>query len=128
MRLLLDTHAFLWFINGDKKLSQRSRLLIQKADNEILISVATLWKIAIKTSLKKLELSQPFDILIPRELADNELTQLPIVIDHLIQLGNLPFHHRDPFDRILIAQSLFEQVPLISKDSEFDSYELERIW
>ncbi|MDM8568508.1 type II toxin-antitoxin system VapC family toxin [Thiotrichales bacterium HSG1] len=128
MRLLLDTHAFLWFINGDKKLSQQSRLLIQETDNEILISVATLWEIAIKTSQKKLELSQPFDILIPRELANNKFTQLPIVVNHLIQLGNLPFHHRDPFDRILIAQSQFEQVPLISRDSEFDNYELERIW
>jgi len=100
MHLLLDTHAFLWFINGDEKLSQRSRLLIQEANNEVLISVVTLWEITIKTSLKKLDLSQPFEILIPRELADNEFTQLPITIDHLIQLGNLPFHHRDPFDRL----------------------------
>ncbi|MDM8557424.1 type II toxin-antitoxin system VapC family toxin [Candidatus Parabeggiatoa sp. HSG14] len=128
MRVLLDTHAFLWFINGDKNLSQRSRLLIQEADNEVLISIVTLWEITIKTSLKKLDLSQPFNVLIPRELADNEFTQLPVTIDHLIQLSNLPFHHRDPFDRLLIAQSLFEQVPLISKDSEFDNYGLERIW
>lgn len=128
MRLLLDTHAFLWFINGDETLSQHSRLLIQEADNDILISSATLWEIVIKNSLNKLELSQPFGILIPRELSDNEFTQLPITVDHLVQLGKLPFHHRDLFDRLLIAQSLYEQVPLISKDNEFDKYGLERIW
>jgi len=100
MRLLLDTHAMVhqWRL---KNLSQHSRLLIQEADNEVFISIATLWEITIKTSIKKLELSQPFNILIPRELADNEFTQLPITIDHLIQLGNLAFHHRDPFDRII---------------------------
>ena len=128
MRLLLDTHAFLWFINGDEHLSQHSRLLIQEADNEVLISVATLWEITIKTSLTKIELSQPFDILIPRELSDNEFTQLPISLEHLIHLGKLPFHHRDPFDRILIAQSLYEQIPLVSKDSEFDKYGIDRFW
>lgn len=128
MRLLLDTHAFLWFINGDESLSRRTRLLIQEAGNDILISIATLWEIAIKNSLNKLELSQPFEVLIPRELSNNEFTQLPITVDHLIQLGNLPLHHRDPFDRLLIAQSLYEQVPLISKDNEFDKYGLERIW
>jgi PIN domain nuclease of toxin-antitoxin system len=128
MRFLLDTHTFLWFINGDDNLSQQGKLLIQEADNEILISSATLWEIVIKTSLNKLELSQPFNILIPKELADNDFTQLFITIDHLIQLSKLPFYHRDPFDRLLIAQSLFEQVPLISKDGEFDHYGLERIW
>ena len=128
MRLLLDTHTFLWFINGDENLSQRSKILIQESDNEVFISIATLWEITIKTSLGKLELSQPFDLLIPRELTNNEFTQLPITIEHLIKLGSLPFHHRDPFDRLLIAQSLYEQMPLISKDSEFDDYELERIW
>jgi PIN domain nuclease of toxin-antitoxin system len=128
MRLLLDTHAFLWFISGDESLSQYSRLLIQEAENEIFISVATLWEISIKNSLNKLELSQPFEILIPRELSDNEFTQLSITIEHLIQLVRLPFHHRDPFDRLLIAQSLSEQLPLVSKDSQFDNYGLERIW
>jgi PIN domain nuclease of toxin-antitoxin system len=128
MRLLLDTHTFLWFINGDENLSQRSKILIQESDNEVFISIATLWEITIKTSLGKLELSQPFDLLIPRELTNNEFTQLPITIEHLIKLGSLPFHHRDPFDRLLIAQSLYEQMPLISKDGEFDDYELERIW
>lgn len=128
MRLLLDTHALLWFINGDENLSQRSKILIQESNNEVFISIATLWEITIKTSLGKLELSQPFELLIPRELTNNEFTLLPITIEHLIKLGSLPFYHRDPFDRLLIAQALYEQVPLISKDSEFDDYELERIW
>lgn len=128
MRLLLDTHAFLWFINGDDNLSQHSKLLIQDANNEVLISIAILWEISIKNSLNKLELSQPFEVLISRELADNEFTLLPITVEHLIQLGKLPFHHRDPFDRLLIAQSLCEQLPIVSKDSQFDHYALEVIW
>ncbi len=128
MRLLLDTHAFLWFISGDKNLSQRSRTLIQEANNEILISIATLWEIAIKISLKKLELLQPFEIIIPREITDNEFTQLPIKLEHLFELKRLPCHHRDPFDRLLIAQSSSEKLPLISKDSLFDNYSVERIW
>lgn len=128
MRLLLDTHAFLWFIQGDENLSQQSRLLIEDSKNEVLISVATLWEIAIKSNLKKLDLLEPFEVLIPREIINNELTQLPITIEHLVQLGQLPFYHRDPFDRLLIAQSLFEQVPLVSKDSQFDEYGVKRIW
>jgi PIN domain nuclease of toxin-antitoxin system len=128
MRLLLDTHAFLWFIGGDGSLSERARSLIQEADNEVLISIATLWEISIKTSLNKLELVEAFDVLIPRELADNEFTQLPVTLNHIVQLGRLPFHHRDPFDRLLIAQSLYENVPLVSKDSAFDRYGIERVW
>jgi PIN domain nuclease of toxin-antitoxin system len=128
MRLLLDTQAFLWFISGDESLSERARLLIQEADNEVLISIATLWEISIKASLNKLELTQAFDVLIPRELADNEFTQLPITLNHIIRLGRLPYFHRDPFDRMLIAQSLYEKVPLVSRDGEFDHYGIERIW
>lgn len=128
MRLLLDTHAFLWFINGDDNLSQHSKLLIQDTNNEVLISIATLWEISIKSSLKKLELAQSFEILIPKELINNKFTLLPITVEHLIQLGKLPFHHRDPFDRILIAQSLCEQLPIVSKDNQFNNYSLEIIW
>ncbi|ALG69233.1 type II toxin-antitoxin system VapC family toxin [Beggiatoa leptomitoformis] len=128
MRLLLDTHAFLWFINGDDNLSQHSQLLIQDTNNEVLISIATLWEISIKSSLKKLELAQSFEILIPKELINNKFTLLPITVEHLIQLGKLPLHHRDPFDRILIAQSLCEQLPIVSKDSQFNNYSLEIIW
>ena len=128
MRLLLDTHAFLWFINGDEKLNQHSKALIQESNNEVLVSIATLWEIAIKTSLNKLELLQPFEIVIPKELAENEFTLLPIKLEHLVELRKLPFHHRDPFDRLLIAQSLSEKLPLISKDDQFGNYDVERIW
>lgn len=128
MRLLLDTHAFLWFINGDDKLSQRSRALIQEYNNEVLVSIATLWEIAIKISLNKLELLQPFEIIIPKELADNEFTLLAIKLEYLVELRKLPFYHRDPFDRLLIAQSLSEKLPLISKDDQFDNYGVERTW
>lgn len=128
MRMLLDTHTFLWFINGDDKLTEASRLLIQNIDNEVFISVVTLWEIAIKISLGKLSLLQDFSVLIPRELNSNEFLQLPIKLKHLIQLGSLPFYHRDPFDRLLIAQSLSEQIPIISRDVIFDDYKVQRIW
>jgi PIN domain nuclease of toxin-antitoxin system len=128
MRFLLDTHTFLWFINGDERLSEQSRRLIENADNDVLISVVSLWEIAIKVSLNKLELAQAFEVLIPRELADNKFTQLPITVAHLIQLSKLPFHHRDPFDRLLIAQSLTEELPLVSKDRKFNNYGVARVW
>jgi PIN domain nuclease of toxin-antitoxin system len=97
-------------------------------NNEIFVSIATLWEIAIKNNINKLELSQPFDVLIPRELSDNAFTLLPITVNHLIQLGTLPFHHRDPFDRLLIAQSQYEKMPIISKDSRFEHYDVDIIW
>jgi len=83
MHMLLDTHAFLWFIDGDENLSQRSRLLTQETDNEVLISVVTLWEIVIKRSINKLQLSQPFKLLIQREFSDSKFTLLPIAVAHL---------------------------------------------
>lgn len=97
-------------------------------DNELLLSAVSLWEIAIKTSLGKLELLKPFDQLIPAQLEENAIDMLPIKTEHLSSLVNLEFHHRDPFDRLIIAQGLTEQLPVITSDAMFRKYPVEVIW
>ncbi len=128
MRLLLDTHAFLWFIIGSANLSANARARIENPVHEKILSVGSLWEIAIKASLGKLALSVPFDELIPAQLRLNGIDLLNIKVDHLSNLMTLPFHHRDPFDRLIIAQALVEKLPVISFDTAFDSYGVERFW
>lgn len=125
MRFLLDTHTFLWFINGDKKLPKTTRILIADMENEVLLSVASLWEIAIKTSIGKLTLRKPFNELIPEQLALNDIDLLPITLNDLSLVSTLPFHHRDPFDRMLIAQAITNKIPLVSHDANFTSYPVE---
>jgi PIN domain nuclease of toxin-antitoxin system len=128
MKLLLDTHTFLWFIAGSHNLSQTARELIEDVANEKLVSIASLWEIAIKHSIGKLPLAAPFSALIPQQMALNGFDSLPIEIHQISLLVALPFHHRDPFDRLLIAQSLAEGIPLVSADSNFDAYGVQRFW
>lgn len=128
MRLLLDTHAFLWFIMGSPNLSVTARALIENPANERLLSVASLWEVAIKVSLGRLTLSAPFDELIPAQLKLNGIDLLNINVDHLSALTKLPFHHRDPFDRLIIAQAMVEKLPVISLDAGFDTYGVIRDW
>jgi PIN domain nuclease of toxin-antitoxin system len=128
MRLFLDTHAFLWFIMGSANLSVNARALIENPANERLLSVASLWEVAIKVSLGKLTISAPFDELIPAQLKLNGIDLLSIKVDHLSALTTLPFHHRDPFDRLIIAQAMVERLPVISIDAGFDTYGVTRDW
>jgi PIN domain nuclease of toxin-antitoxin system len=128
MRLLLDTHTFLWFIMGSGNLSVNARALVENTGNDRLLSVASLWEIAIKTSIGKLSLSSPFSDLIPEQLRLNGIDLLNIKLDHLSTLTTLPFHHRDPFDRLIVSQSLVEKMPVVSIDGAFDSYGLTRYW
>ena len=128
MRFLLDTHSFLWFITGDNNLSNKTKYLITDLSNQVFVSVVSLWEISIKTGPGKLELSHPFEELIPKQLALNEIDQLPINLDHLAELISLPFHHRDPFDRLIIAQAMVEDLPIISKNSAFPAYSIDVIW
>jgi PIN domain nuclease of toxin-antitoxin system len=125
---LLDTHTFLWFLGGDEQLPQTARQLIEDMDNEVLLSTVSLWEIAIKSSLGKLTLVEPFDKLIPREMMANEIQLLPISISALSQLTTLPFHHRDPFDRLIIAQAMTENLTVIGKDPAFSQYAVGLIW
>src|SRR5207244_12653755 len=101
MRLLLDTHSFLWFISGDSKLSPSARAAIEEPTNEVMFSPASAWEMAIKMSLGKLTLTEPFEVLVPREVRRNGFRLLPIELPHVAVVASLPFHHRDPFDRLL---------------------------
>jgi PIN domain nuclease of toxin-antitoxin system len=128
MKLILDTHSFLYFIDGSPKLSVKARALIEDFNNEKFISNASLWEMAIKVSIGKLTLSDRFDDLIPQQIALNGFDLLNIEMEHVCVVANLPFHHRDPFDRLLIAQSMAEQFPIVSNDSRFDDYQVKRLW
>jgi PIN domain nuclease of toxin-antitoxin system len=128
MNLLLDTHAFLWFIAGNSSLSRKARVAIEDENNRILLSVASLWEIAIKVSLGKIRLSEPFDTLIPEQLTANGIELLDTSVDHTTLVTTMPFHHRDPIDRLIAAQARVEDLTLISIDEVFDVYEIVRLW
>ncbi len=128
MKFLLDTHALLWFLDGDARLSSSARALIENPHHELFVSVASLWEIAIKVSLGKLTLIAPFETLFPEQLNHNRIEVLGISLEHLHQVTRLPFHHRDPFDRLLLAQAQVEDWPLISVDAVFDLYAVSRQW
>lgn len=128
MKYLLDTHTLLWFLQGDKKLSGKARQFVDNPSNEKFLSVASLWEIAIKVSLGKLTLGKSFERLFPEQLHFNRIQILDITVDSLIKLTTLPFHHRDPFDRLIIAQALVEEFPIIGADAAFDAYGISREW
>ena len=128
MKLLLDTHSFLWFIGGDVRLSPTARTLIEDVTNDAFLSVASLWEMAIKISLGRLQLAQPFETFIPQQLSMNRIGLLGITISHTAKVATLPFHHRDPFDRLLVAQAQVEQMALVSSDPAFDAYGIMRLW
>jgi PIN domain nuclease of toxin-antitoxin system len=128
VRLLLDTHTFLWFLLDDPQLSTTARDLIIDSANDIEVSPAIYWEIAIKISLKKYTLPEPYEIFIEREIATNDFHILPIEPKHTAALTTLPFHHRDPFDRLLIAQAMVEGIPVLSVDEALDAYPVTRLW
>lgn len=128
MKHLLDIHTLLWFLKGDKKLSDKARGLIDNPANRKFLSIASLWEIAVKVSLGKLALNKPFEKLFPEQLHFNRIEILDVTVDNLIKLTTLPFHHRDPFDRLIIAQALVEELPIIGADAAFDAYAINREW
>ncbi len=128
MRLLLDTHAFLWFIEGNLNLSDIARNLIEDQRNQRFLSVASLWEMSIKVSIGKLELGMAFIELVKHEVYGNAIELLEIQPEHLDELAKLPFYHKDPFDRLMIAQSLAENIPVVTKDSTFGSYPVTILW
>ena len=128
MKYLLDTHSLIWFIEGDVKLSLHARQLMDDEANELFVSVGSLWEMAIKFSIGKLNLGRPFAEMFPQQLTDNSIEILGITVDHLRIVCDLPFHHRDPFDRLIIAQAVVERLPIISVDAVFDGYGVKREW
>jgi PIN domain nuclease of toxin-antitoxin system len=125
VNLLLDTQTFLWYVMGDPRLSQRMRSYIENPSNPYLISIASLWELAIKDGLGKLRLDVSFQELIEQYVTGTGLTILPVSIAHLLELRKLPNHHRDPFDRIIIAQSIVENLTVVTTDSHFDKYPIQ---
>ncbi len=128
MNLLLDTHALLWFLADDPLLSGTAKKLIEQPANHKLVSVATCWEIAIKVGLKKLDLGEPATTFLPRELAANHFDLLAIELRHATFVEALPPHHKDPFDRLLIAQAIIEAIPIVSVDAALDAYGVTRLW
>jgi PIN domain nuclease of toxin-antitoxin system len=128
VNLLLDTHALLWFLNDDPLLSAKGKTLIEDPTNHKFISVASCWEIAIKVGLKKLDLGEPATTFLPRELAANHFDLLEIALRHATFVEALPPHHKDPFDRLLIAQAIIEAMPIISVDVALDPYGVTRLW
>ena len=128
MNYLLDTHTFLWFIAGDNQLSRTARKQIENPSNLSFLSIVRFWEIAIKFSLGRLTLHQPFEELFPEQLAINGIDLLELDFRHTVVIAKLPFHHKDPFDRMLIAQAQAEGLHIISKDSAFDEYAISQAW
>jgi len=127
MKALLDTHTFLWAISGDRKLSRRAGEIFA-GPSDLWLSVASIWEVLIKVQVGKMPLPAPVGPYLVEKLAENRVETLPISLDHVLRIEALPMHHSDPFDRILIAQSLEEKLPLVSSDTVFQRYDVELIW
>ena len=127
MRYLVDTQSFIWFVEDDPKLPASVDVLMEQADTQLIISIASLWEMTIKMSIGKLALSGDIATMLNR-VTDNGFTIMPIEPKHLITLSTLDFMHRDPFDRIIISQSISEGIPLISSDDVFSQYPVEWVW
>jgi PIN domain nuclease of toxin-antitoxin system len=128
VNLLLDTHAFLWFLDDDRMLSAAAKGLIEDPANRKFVSIASCWEIAIQVGLRKLDLGEPATTFLPREIAANHFDLLGIELRHATFVETLPPHHRDPFDRLLIAQSMLEAFPVVGVDVAFDRYGVTRLW
>ncbi|RLA12770.1 MAG: hypothetical protein DRQ52_07395 [Gammaproteobacteria bacterium] len=128
MKVLLDTHAFLWLMSDHKNLSATAKKVFLDNDNELLLSAVSGFEIAVKYGLGKLKLAEPPINFVQRRIENNDLTELPISMAHATQLQALPAHHRDPFDRLLVAQAMIEGVPLLTSDKQLSAYPIKCIW
>jgi PIN domain nuclease of toxin-antitoxin system len=128
VKVLLDTHTFLWWVADDPQMSVTTKNIIVNPDNDIYLSVISAWEIIIKVGTGKLSLSEPPEIYIPNPIASNQFEILPVQISHILKINSLPNFHKDPFDRLLIAQSLVEDFSLITIDSAITQYPVKTIW
>ena len=128
MTLLLDTHTLLWFVEDAAALSDRAKAVIEDLDNTPTYSIASVWEMAIKVGLGKLAMSRPLYPEFARLLQERGFQQLGISYRHASEVARLPWHHRDPFDRLLIAQASVENLPIVSVDAAFDDYAVTRLW
>lgn len=128
MKLLLDTHTFIWWDREPDLIPSETLALMQQSDSQLFVSLASLWEIQIKTQIGKLALQTPLAEMIAQQQTENGVVLLPITLPHVLELDNLPPHHKDPFDRLLIAQCRYEGATLISRDSVFEQYDCPLIW
>jgi PIN domain nuclease of toxin-antitoxin system len=128
VRLLLDTHALVWSIDDPARLSAVASAAILDPANDRLLSAATIWELAIKVGLGKLPLSMAYRPWMAKAIADLKLTTLPVTVEYADRQSTLPPHHKDPFDRLMIAQALVEGIPVVGSDTAFDAYGVTRIW
>ncbi|MBN1452094.1 MAG: type II toxin-antitoxin system VapC family toxin [Anaerolineales bacterium] len=128
MKYLLDTHTFLWWNLGDSQLSERARELISDGKNEIFLSAASAWEIAIKTAKGRLVIPEEPAQYLANRMSYYRFHALPVQVSHAVHVYDLPNHHADPFDRLLVAQCQLESLPLITKDENIQKYDLEVIW
>lgn len=127
MRVLLDTQVWLWMLGAPERLNEEARNLVEDTDQDLLLSSASSWEIAIKWSLGKVELPEPPEDYVPSRIRASGVTPIPIEHSHALRVGELEPHHRDPFDRLLIAQALIERIPILTADAAFAHYPVERI-
>jgi len=128
MRVLLDTHTFLWWILDDPRLSARARQIISDGRNELLLSAASGWEVATKAGLGKLDLPDDLESFILDQMALNAIDGLPIRMSHALRVHRLPHHHRDPFDRLLVSQAQLEDLPILTADPHIAQYSARTIW
>ncbi|TAK61815.1 MAG: type II toxin-antitoxin system VapC family toxin [Bacteroidetes bacterium] len=127
MNLLLAPHTFIWFVENDSRLPDTTKLLIELEENDIFLSIASLWEITIKRTLGKLHTTSSLQKIL-EQVSENGFELIPILPEHLLTLNSLEYFHRDPFDRIIISQGIREKYPVVSKDELFDKYAVQRIW
>ncbi len=128
MDILLDTQALLWALSDDRRLSNRSREAWLDPTNSLFFSMAGYWEIALKINIGKLELAPDWNRIIENEMRRNNIRFLPVCAEHCNCVATLPLHHRDPFDRMMIAQALIESMTVMSADRQFSQYEIDIIW
>ena len=126
MKVLIDSHTFLWSTREEHRLSSRARDIMEDSTNQLCLSIATAWELALK--LDKLRLLDQFEVLMSRAINELGMTILAIEMRHIIQSGRLPYHHRDPFDRILVAQAILEGIPILTGDSRIAQYPVQVLW
>ncbi|WP_239112350.1 type II toxin-antitoxin system VapC family toxin [Halomicronema sp. CCY15110] len=124
----MDTHTFIWWDSQSSQIPAGTLDALKDSNNEVLLSLVSIWEIQIKSHLGKLELQEPLLNVVQRQETQNGVVILPITLAHIIELEQLPWHHKDPFDRLLIAQGRVEAATLVSKDPAFAQYDCERLW
>ena len=128
MKLLLDTHTFMWWHSEPEYIPKNTLILLQDPDNEVILSVVSLWEMQIKIQLGKLNLRDDLELMLKIQQEQNHISLISVTLPHILELKNLPLHHKDPFDRILIAQAINYKLAIVGCDIAFDAYSVQRIW